>query len=243
MKLSDRLQTLADQIEPGETMADIGTDHGFLPIYLTEKAISPHVILTDISRGSLEKALEDCRSYDACRKFDLRWGDGLTVLSPGEVDAVVIAGMGGLLIAEILERDPVLSRSFGKFLLQPRTQVGQLRYRLECLGFVIEKEFLVRERRRICEILLARPGAAKEPILSYEETPEVYDYPESLIRIPGMISREYLQGALAKQERNLERTKMAKCVDQTAVSRMTQTIRRLKCMIKEVESHEQSILL
>ena len=61
MKLTPRLQVIANEIQQGETMADIGTDHGFLPLYLWEKGISPQVIMADISRGSLEKAAENCR--------------------------------------------------------------------------------------------------------------------------------------------------------------------------------------
>ena len=97
MKLTPRLQTIADEINPGETMADIGTDHGFLPVYLWENKISPNVIMADISAGSLAKAEENCRAFFPDREFDLRLGNGLEILQPGEVDAVVMAGMGGIL--------------------------------------------------------------------------------------------------------------------------------------------------
>ncbi|MBQ1470986.1 MAG: SAM-dependent methyltransferase [Eubacterium sp.] len=243
MKLSDRLQALADYIQQGETMADIGTDHGFLPIYLTEQGICPHVILTDISKGSLEKALMDCRDYDACHEFDLRWGDGLTVLSPGEVDAVVIAGMGGLLMAEILEKDPALSASFEKFILQPRTQVGQLRYRLQRQGFQIQEERLVRERARICEVLLVRPSCVNKPVPAYEEVPELYDFPDTLVQMPGPLTAEYLQRALAKQKRNHEHMEMARRIDEEAMRRTVRAIRRLERLIDEVKQREQSQIL
>lgn len=102
MKLSDRLQLIADEINIGETMADIGTDHGFLPLYLLDSGKCPHVIMADISPGSLKKAEENCQLYDKTREYDLRLGNGIDVLADGEVDVVAIAGMGGLLICDIL---------------------------------------------------------------------------------------------------------------------------------------------
>ena len=102
IKLTDRLQVLADQIKQNETMADIGTDHGFLPIYLWENEISPKVIMADISPGSLEKARVNCYENYPNEKFDLRLGNGIQILENGEVDAVVIAGI--FLLEHLLKR-------------------------------------------------------------------------------------------------------------------------------------------
>ena len=118
-RLTDRLQLLADQIENGETMADIGTDHGFLPLYLWQQGISPAVIMCDISEPSLAKAKAAAGALQFGRELDFRAGDGLNVLAPGEVDVIVIAGMGGLLIRDILSDDLEKTRSFSKFILQP----------------------------------------------------------------------------------------------------------------------------
>ena len=106
IKLSDRLKSIADEIKKGETVADIGTDHGFLPVYLWENHISPHVIMTDISPASLKKAEDNCQTEYPGIKFDLRTGDGLEPVRPAETDAVVMAGMGGLLMSEILGKNP-----------------------------------------------------------------------------------------------------------------------------------------
>ena len=150
MKLSDRLELIADCIKAGETMADIGTDHGFLPLYLLKKGISPKVIMTDISPYSLDKArknFEDEKGTVLPSSFhpEFRVGDGLKVLEPAEVDAVVMAGIGGKLMIEILEEDAAKSHSFGKFILQPRKHPGELRHYLYHNGFMIEEERLVRE--------------------------------------------------------------------------------------------------
>ena len=104
-KLTPRLNLIANEILPGETMADIGTDHGFLPLYLWEQKICPKVIMADISKGSLQKARDNCKTAYPDVDFDLRLGSGIEVLETGEVDVVAIAGMGGLLMTEILGVD------------------------------------------------------------------------------------------------------------------------------------------
>ena len=149
MKLSDRLQLIADEIHCGETMADIGTDHGFLPLYLLEVKKCPKVIMADISRGSLAKAEENCKLAKAKGDYEFRLGNGIDVLEDGEVDVVVIAGMGGNLIADILEWNLKKSRSIKRYILQPRRHVGKLRHWLYCNGFQIVKESLVEEGKCI----------------------------------------------------------------------------------------------
>ena len=137
MKLSDRLQLIADEIHCGETMADIGTDHGFLPLYLLETKKCPKVIMADISSGSLKKAEDNCKMANPDGNYELRLGDGIDILEDGEVDVVAIAGMGGNLIADILEWNLAKSRSIKRYILQPRRHVGKLRHWLACNGFKI----------------------------------------------------------------------------------------------------------
>ena len=155
IKLTDRLQLIADMIQNGETMADIGTDHGFLPLYLLQSGISPKVIMCDISGPSLDKAREAAAEQGLSSGADFRLGDGLEVLSAGEVDAVVIAGMGGLLITQILESDPDKTVSFKKYIFQPRNNSALLRRWLTAKGFKIDKNCLVREGKFICEVITA----------------------------------------------------------------------------------------
>lgn len=178
IKLSDRLQMIADEINTGETMCDVGTDHGFLPIYLWEKGISPKVIMADVSKGSLDKARDNCRMYYPAETFDLRLGDGLAVLSPGEADAVAIAGMGGILMTEILSAHPDVTESVKKFIFQPRSAAGKLRYWLLHNGFVIEKDQLVREGKFICNVITAVHGSFEnQEILSLDDEDIRLDVP------------------------------------------------------------------
>lgn len=157
LKLSDRLQKIADFIEPGESVADIGTDHGFLPAALWESGKSPRVILSDVNAGPLEKAKANLERYFPDKEFDLRIGSGLRTLESAEVDTVVIAGMGGLLISDILGDDLEKSKTYRKLILQPRNAQDKLRAWLLENGFVIREEALVRERKYLCEIIVAMP--------------------------------------------------------------------------------------
>ena len=158
IKLSNRLQVMADKVLPGETCADIGTDHGYLGRYLYESGLSPKVIMTDISEASLSKAKASCGAGQFGTDTSFRVGDGLEVIEPAEVDCVVIAGMGGHLIRDILAADMEKTRSFRRFVLQPRTAAGPLRKWLLEADFVFLSEDIVREGDFLPEIITVAPG-------------------------------------------------------------------------------------
>ena len=135
MRLSDRIHKLAEKIDKGETAADIGTDHGYVPMLLMRNGISPNVIMSDISESSLAKAKE---TFSIC-KIDapddsFRVGDGLETIENGEVDVIIIGGLGGLTIIEILSVDLEKSKSYKKLVLQPRKHSGELRHYLYSHG-------------------------------------------------------------------------------------------------------------
>lgn len=159
--MNDRLKTIAGYINTGERVADIGTDHALLPAYLVKNGVSPLVIATDaaqgpfaVARGRVEKLMAGRDDADC---IELRYGDGLAPLAPGEVDTVVIAGMGGELIARIMTADVAKAKSFAKFILQPRTKIPELKESLADAGFIIGEETTATERGRTCAILLVTP--------------------------------------------------------------------------------------
>lgn len=195
IKLNERLLTIANEIKIGETMADIGTDHGFLPLFLWENNISPKVIMTDISKGSLGKAKENCNKFYPDEKFDLRLGNGIEVLKENEVDCIVMAGMGGILMTEIMGKDKNKAKSCNKFILQPRNNIGILRYWLYNNGFSVINEQLVGEGKYICEVITAVP-IEKAVIRSMGPERIEYQYPHSLIKFKGPLTREYLSTKL-----------------------------------------------
>ena len=154
---------MAGYISAGESIADIGADHGYLPLYLLWKGISPFAILTDTQPGPLEKArisVEKARSAGLIKpdtRIDLRLGDGLSPLAGAEVSAVVIAGMGGESICSILMADPNKTRSFLKYILQPRTKTDMVLGWLAGAGWSTLDRTVAEENGRKCDIIVCTP--------------------------------------------------------------------------------------
>lgn len=158
LQLPARMELIAKLVK-GNTAADIGTDHGFVPIHLYLSGKCSRVILADINEGPLEKAKENLALYQVPQEAaELRLGSGLEVLKPYEADSVIIAGMGGELICDILGKEPFKTETIPQFVLQPRTRESVLRRWLLDNGFYITDERLVEERGRICQIIVCEPA-------------------------------------------------------------------------------------
>ena len=214
IKLSERLLAIAACIDPGETVADIGTDHGLLPIFLYEQRISPKIILCDLKPGPLDKAKKNIETFAPLFSPAVRQGDGLTVLAESETDTVVIAGMGGELIAAILGADLQKTRSFRKFILQPRTGSDKLREFLFANDITIIDERLAPERGRICEVITAVPGtkfsfdaAEKKSIIAAMERDLVFEINSLLLMKKDPYLEAFISRKISKEKeiiRNIE---------------------------------------
>ena len=156
MKLTDRLLKIASLVDEGKKIADIGTDHGYIPVYLLNNNKIDYAILADVNKGPLENAKKEVRHNKLDEKVDLRLGSGLEVLNPNEVDEVIIAGMGGILISELLEAKKSVSQTVDKLILQPMQAQNELRKYLYNNGYEILNEVLVKEDFRIYEIIVAK---------------------------------------------------------------------------------------
>ena len=156
MKLTDRLLKIASLVTKGKKIADIGTDHGYIPVHLLNEGNIDFAILADVNKGPLENARKEVRHNNLIDKVDLRLGSGIEVLKKGEVDEVIIAGMGGILISELLEANIEVAQSTEKFILQPMQAQKELRKYLLNNGYEILDEVLVREDFRIYEIIVAK---------------------------------------------------------------------------------------
>ncbi len=158
------MKALASFVLPGEKVADIGTDHGFVPIDLLAENTVPFAILTDINDGPLEKAKGNLERICILPEFyELRKGDGLEPIKNGEVSSVIIAGMGGETIVDILSWDITKTKSYKRLILQPRKRAWELREWLFNNGFTIVNEKLVLEDCKICEIIVCEPGQDENP--------------------------------------------------------------------------------
>lgn len=145
MELSKRLQAVADLLSEGLCVADIGTDHGYIPIYLITSKKSSKVIAMDINEGPLLRAKEHIAEHGLEQHIETRLSDGVTALQAGECDAVIIAGMGGALAVKIMEAGEQLFRSLKEFVLQPQSELEKVRRYLCEQGYHIIAEDMVLE--------------------------------------------------------------------------------------------------
>lgn len=159
--LPPRLKTIFDFIPPCEFLADIGCDHGFIPIEAVNKGIAKHAAACDISEPSLMKADKNIRFAGLSEKIESRLGSGLAPLGCLEADVIIIAGMGGQLIADILYEGFEKIGS-AKLILQPMTNIHELRRRLTDGGFKITAEKLAKEDRRIYTVITAEIGESSD---------------------------------------------------------------------------------
>jgi tRNA (adenine22-N1)-methyltransferase len=155
MILSERLSRIASYV-PGElVVADIGTDHALLPIYLVLQEIASHVIACDISSGPLESARANIYLYKLTEKIEIRQGDGLEPLNRGEADVIIISGMGGAKIRDILETSPDVLDEVVRIILQPQRGAGIVRRWLFAHNWEVIDEDLVLENDNYYEIIIA----------------------------------------------------------------------------------------
>lgn len=166
LELSPRLKVIADMVPQGAALADIGSDHAYLPIYLLRERRICHAIAGDIHPEPLKRG-EKMALAHGVDGIDFRLCDGLQGLAPQEADVIVIAGMGGETIAAILQAADWLQDHPTELLLQPMSKTEFLRQWLGEHGFVIQKEKLVQDRENLYVVMQVFPGSSRE--LSPEE--------------------------------------------------------------------------
>lgn len=167
MKLSPRLQIIADSIIDCDTLADIGTDHASIPIYLVQKGAVKRAIASDINKGPIEIAEARIKNNKLEDKIQTRLGSGLTILKQNEANIIVIAGMGGMLIADIIEASMEVAKSAEALILQPMLDSGRLREYLIRNGFEITDEELAKEDHKLYEVIWVRKANEPQSIESF----------------------------------------------------------------------------
>ena len=157
LSLTPRLQAIANFIESGRAIADIGTDHAYIPVYLIEQGIIPAAYACDIRSGPLENARKTARKYGV-DSIEFVLSDGLQALESVQnaFSQIVIAGMGGELISEILSKSPWCAHERFSFVLQPMTRASLLRQWLYENGFEILQESLAKEQDKLYNIMKVR---------------------------------------------------------------------------------------
>lgn len=146
MELSKRLQAVADLVSEGLVVADVGTDHGYIPIYLIETKKSPKAFAMDVNKGPLLRAKEHIAEHGLETRIETRLSDGVRALQKGECDCVVVAGMGGALTIKIMEEGKDIFRNLKEFVLQPQSELQKVRaYLCENAYFIAEENMVLED--------------------------------------------------------------------------------------------------
>lgn len=168
LELTPRLGLLASWVRPGAKLADVGTDHAYLPVWLMLHGGVSSAIASDLRSGPLQRARENAEAWGVTKRLDLRLCDGLSGIGPEECDTVVIAGMGGENIAAILAAAPWTADGCHTLLLQPQSRAESLRQFLSENGYRIAREELVLDRGTLypaMEVTAGWPDADYGPAL------------------------------------------------------------------------------
>jgi len=156
--LSERMLRTAAMVSHGNRTADIGCDHAYTSIYLVAQGIAPQVVAMDVNAGPLARAKENVKKFGMEDRITLRLSDGLAALSPGEVDTILIAGMGGPLMERILSTFPETVAATKELVLQPQSEIASFRRFLQGNGFRIVEEDMLSEEGKYYTILRAEHG-------------------------------------------------------------------------------------
>ena len=163
-RLDERLAAAAQLVRPGAAVADIGCDHGKLAIFLAVSGRARRVIAADLRPGPLATAAANCRRYGCEERVELRLGDGLSVLSPGEADTLVLAGVSAGTTIDILSAAPWVKTPGMRLVCLPATKAPVLRRWLWEQGFDIEQERLALAAGRWYTVIgAAYTGQRRQP--------------------------------------------------------------------------------
>lgn len=161
--LSDRLGVIARFIKQDASVADVGTDHGYIPVYLAQNKIARRIIASDVKKGPLEHAMASAEEYGVNDRIEFVLTDGLDTLESAGLDTVIIAGMGGETIAAILEKAPWTRTKNVRLILQPQSKCDELSAWLDSNGYLILDAALAEDDGRIYSVLLAGADDSWEP--------------------------------------------------------------------------------
>ena len=190
MQISDRLKLVADFVDSCQSVADVGTDHGYVPITLVKEGKVKRAYAMDINKGPLERAKEHIAEEGLSAQIETRLSDGLEKLEENEADTVVIAGMGGELTVKILQRREQVLKTVKTLVLSPHSEVFLVREYLWKKGYKIVREEMIVDAGKYYTVMKAewQNGTPEQPY-KHEE----YMYGRLLIQEKSPVLRRYLE--------------------------------------------------
>lgn len=204
MELSDRLLAVASLVTAGYRIADIGTDHAYIPIELVGSGKNPEAVAMDINEGPLKRAEENIRAHGLERKIHIRQSDGFAALKPGEAETAVIAGMGGALMIRILQEGKKVADTLKECILQPQSEINKVRAFLLREGFLFIKENMVKDDGKYYPMMKVIPPAQKGTRKNGQWNPTELLYGKLLLKEKNPVLLEYLKAEIRLKKNILE---------------------------------------
>ncbi|MDY2837829.1 MAG: class I SAM-dependent methyltransferase [Bilifractor sp.] len=231
-KMSERLLSVAALVTPGNRTADIGTDHGYVPVYLVENGIVTSAIAMDVRKGPLARAQETVTGAGLSDRIELRLSDGFEKLKPGEADTAVIAGMGGMLICHILTAHPETTASLKELVLEPQSEVDKVRRLLSEIGFTITDERMIFEDGKYYPIMKAEKRPSSPAVLGEMEE----HFGPVLLQRRDPILRKYLAWQIQVNEQIAVRLAMAG--SENSMQRLQEVKEELRLLLAAYSRYE-----
>lgn len=229
---SKRLQALVDMVTPGNSVVDVGCDHGYVSICLVQSGISPKVLAMDVRTGPLQRAKEHITEYQLDNRIETRLSDGLWAYRQGETETMICAGMGGPLMCKILAENEEKAHAFSELILQPQSELPEFRQFLWKEGYQIQKENILCEEGKYYFLMKVqftgekRKGAA----------PSFTSYGEMLLKEKHPVLKEYLEMQQRKAEEIQE--KLLENQNQRAEKRLAEIREELSELKKALDCYK-----
>jgi len=224
------MRALASLVTEGNRLADVGTDHGYIPIALVREKRIPSAIAMDVNQGPLQRAREHIQEYGLDTYIEIRLSDGLSELKAGEADSVLIAGMGGQLTRRILEAGAHCLCAVKELILQPQSEIWLVREWLSENGFCIETEDIVLDEGKYYPMMRAVHGESG----SLREA-ELYCGSVLCQRSPKVLA-EYCRAELQKNESIMGRLKENGQETSVRMKELCEKEKRFSEVLGELES-------
>lgn len=230
LQLSKRLQAVAAMVPDGKTIVDIGTDHAQLLISLVQQQKITRAIGIELTDGPFANACRQLVRHNCRDRVEIRQGDGLQPLRPGEAELAVISGLGGNAIVRILEESPEVAATLRHMIIQPMGQVGEVRAWLGRQGWRIEKEELIREGGHFYVIISAIPTGTAISLTDLE-----LEIGPKLLSTRHPLLGSYIWGMLQQQRailQQLANSRLFSCADKARA--IQNRIVRWEAVLKEI---------
>ncbi len=219
MEISKRLQAVAELVSY-PIVADIGTDHGYVPLYLYENGKIQKAFACDLNKQPLEKAKQNIKDKCAEHVIETRLGSGLLPIAPHEAQTAVIAGMGGMLLLHILQDSKETVESLQELILSPQHDIDKVRKYIHTIGFAIKQEIMVKEDGKYYHILQCQKGTEQY------QTQTAYQYGQRLLAAKDALLWEQLE-IEQKQYENVKKT-LENSKTEKAIERLAQIKQKLQ---------------